>query len=246
MNLKKYFFNKTKSSGETIIEVLVAILILSSILIAAFSMLNKSIDANINVKNRIIALNIAREGLEAVRNIRDTNWLKYSGDRRGKWLCWDSEGTPDACSGATVTFPFDNFNYFYTVNFSKTNQRYYLVDEGPDAKINLTQTQTDQADLKLYQIPEGELFAGRYTHEISDGGSVNYEATPFFRQIQLKVQNPFEEGTLPLFCDDDGMEPDCTNHRAKIISFVQWKEEGVLQSMTLESFIYDFYERDAY
>lgn len=250
MNLKKYFFNKTKHTGETIIEILVAILILSTILISAFTMLNRSIDANVNIKNRIIALNIAREGIESVRNLRDTNWLKYSGDRRGKWLCWDkNDGDPDHLNncfstGENISFEDDAF---FTIDFSIENQRYYLVKEGPTAKLDLTQTQANQELLKLYQIPEGEVFAGRYTHETSDGGSVDYNATPFFRQIHIDIQNPFEEkAALPSFCDDDIDEPDCTKHRARITAFVQWREEGTVQSMTLESYIYDFYERDAY
>lgn len=36
-------------------------------------------------ENRITALNLAREGIEAVSNIRDSNWLKYAND---KDLCW--------------------------------------------------------------------------------------------------------------------------------------------------------------
>lgn len=250
MKIEKYFFKKIKHRGETIIEVLVAILILTGVLIAAFSMLNKSIDANVNVKNRIIALNIAREGIEAVRNIRDTNWLKYSGDRRGKWLCWDSETTSNACSGAGADTLL-NDDTFYTVDFSPDNHRYYLVDEGPDSELNLTTSQTDQSELRLYQFPSTSPFAGRYTHEKNDGGSLNYNASPFFRQIYLDIQNPFkkevdEGGSFPTFCDNEVNHPDCTKHRARIISLVQWKEEGKTQSMTLESYIYDFYERDAY
>lgn len=42
-------------------------------------------NSNVN-KNQIIAVNLAREGVEAVRNIRDSNWIKYANNRR---LCWN-------------------------------------------------------------------------------------------------------------------------------------------------------------
>jgi hypothetical protein len=38
-----------------------------------------------NAKSRSVAVNIAREGIEAVRNVRDTNWFKYHSKRRDCW-----------------------------------------------------------------------------------------------------------------------------------------------------------------
>lgn len=40
-------------------------------------------------ENNIKAINIAREGMEAVMNIRDTNWLRFSSDRKHCWLSKD-------------------------------------------------------------------------------------------------------------------------------------------------------------
>lgn len=56
-------------------------------------------------KERIIAINIAREGLEAVRNIRDTNWLKFSGQRRQCWNHLPSLKITDPCTGQTPIVP---------------------------------------------------------------------------------------------------------------------------------------------
>lgn len=53
---------------------------------------------NINSsKNRIIAVNLAREGIEAVRNIRDTNWLIFAGRKRD---CWNREPHQAGCANA--------------------------------------------------------------------------------------------------------------------------------------------------
>lgn len=104
--MKKHF----RSRGETIIEILVAMTVLTLIITSTYSVLLRATKTNTNIKNRIIALNIAREGLEGVRNIRDTNWLRYSGDRRNKWLCRDAfidyGETRTPCTDGSAT-PYD-------------------------------------------------------------------------------------------------------------------------------------------
>ena len=76
--------------GETIAETVIAVAILAIGITLSSTLMANSL-RNINTsKNRVIAVNIAREGIEAVRNIRDTNWLKFSGNRR---VCWNQMPT---------------------------------------------------------------------------------------------------------------------------------------------------------
>lgn len=114
----KFFKNK---KGETILETIIAVSILA-IGVTLSSTLMASSLRNINTsKNRVIAVNIAREGIEAVRNIRDTNWLKFSGNARE---CWnhmpgnlidspvdDPDYCSDVCNGATPIAPGDYIVY---------------------------------------------------------------------------------------------------------------------------------------
>jgi len=51
-------------------------------------------------KNRVVAVNIAREGIEAVRNIRDTNWLKFATRRRQCWNFNPASDPDTPCTGA--------------------------------------------------------------------------------------------------------------------------------------------------
>jgi len=60
--------------GFSIIEVLVGIFIFSLGLVSVFMLLSSSLNLNELNKNRIIASNLAREQLEHIRNIRDTNY----------------------------------------------------------------------------------------------------------------------------------------------------------------------------
>lgn len=66
---------KNQKQGFTLVEVIIAIAItvtalISAIVLIAFS--SSSIKIN---KSKIIAVGLAQEGLEVVKNIRDNNWL---------------------------------------------------------------------------------------------------------------------------------------------------------------------------
>ena len=232
-------FSRLRNRGETIIEVMVAVVILALVMTATFSLLQQAVTTNEDVRNRIIGLNIAREGIEGVRNIRDTNWLKYSGDRRGKWLCLDSIEKSDAC-GASVTADTlfdDDPNPHYKLEFNTTNQRYYLISSNINQKLDLEDTSDPWSDYRLYR--DG---SGRYTHTSDDN-----EETIFHRQIEIDIQDPYSDiaSGSPAFCT---REPDCINARLKITSRVQWEESSgdrVAES-TLEHYLYDFFERDSY
>ena len=64
----------SESAGFTLIEVLVALAILtvaiSPLLVTAVS----SLRVSALIQNNLIASNLAQEGIEIIRNIRDTNW----------------------------------------------------------------------------------------------------------------------------------------------------------------------------
>jgi type II secretory pathway pseudopilin PulG len=107
----KIKYKNFRKKGETIIEVLIAVVVSTLVLASTFLMLNRAISTNVNVRNRVVALNIAREGIESVRNIRDTNWLKYSGDRRTKWLCWDTVSDKNVCASGGTNSSLSTGNY---------------------------------------------------------------------------------------------------------------------------------------
>lgn len=63
-------------AGQTLIETVVAIFILVMGVTAAVGLAIYVLNASTNVTKQIIATGLAREGIEAVKNMRDTNWLK--------------------------------------------------------------------------------------------------------------------------------------------------------------------------
>jgi len=70
--------NKIKTKGFTILEVLVAVLVITVGVLAAFRMAqNITVFSRINA-SRLTATYLAQEGIELVRNQRDNNWLQGS------------------------------------------------------------------------------------------------------------------------------------------------------------------------
>lgn len=62
--------------GQTLIETLVAAFILTMGISAALGLASYSLNATQSIRQQIIAMGLAREGLEVVKNMRDTNWLR--------------------------------------------------------------------------------------------------------------------------------------------------------------------------
>lgn len=65
-------------SGFTLVEVMVAVAVLSVGLIGAANLIAYNISNSGKAINKTIATNLAQESIELARNIRDTNWLSGS------------------------------------------------------------------------------------------------------------------------------------------------------------------------
>lgn len=62
-------------SGQGLLEVIVAIGVLVTGVFSALSLMTSSLNAAKENEARLLGSNLAREGVEAVRSIRDSNWL---------------------------------------------------------------------------------------------------------------------------------------------------------------------------
>ena len=74
------------SRGMSIIEVVVVLVILTVGILGAYQIVNSGVRLTNTTESRIKAIAFAREALEGIENIRDTNWLKFSSDYNG---CFD-------------------------------------------------------------------------------------------------------------------------------------------------------------
>ncbi|MCF7812213.1 hypothetical protein K9M59_01265 [Candidatus Gracilibacteria bacterium] len=224
-------FLKTKSRGESIAEILVSTAILVIILTSVFGLISQGMKTTINIENRVRAINIAREGIEAVRNIRDTNWLQYSGDRRNKWLCAetvDLSGEPNILQSHCNTGggAGNIVDGFYRVHFSPTFKRYFLEEIFGAVELDLSDNLIDFSNFRLYE--NSDEF--RLTYESDDNSP-----TPFYRQLELI---PSSTNVCP--------GGSCPEEKLRVISRVQWQENRTVREVILESHLFDFYARDEY
>lgn len=68
---------KSNISGFSIIEVMISIFIFSMWMASIFMVISSSININNLNKNQIIASNLAREEIELIKNIRDSNYETF-------------------------------------------------------------------------------------------------------------------------------------------------------------------------
>jgi type II secretory pathway pseudopilin PulG len=71
--MRQFFLNN--QSGQTLIETMVAVFIMVMGITAALGLANYSLSSSTGIRKQIIGMGLAREGMEAVKNMRDTNWL---------------------------------------------------------------------------------------------------------------------------------------------------------------------------
>lgn len=63
-------------SGFTLTETIIAITVITLIITAAYDLVRSSLNIGRSAMNQFTAHHLAEEGLETVRNARDSNWLQ--------------------------------------------------------------------------------------------------------------------------------------------------------------------------
>ena len=67
----------------TLMEVIISVAVITTAIVASISLISSSVSAIRSNQNKIIAVHLAQEGIEIVKNIRDTNWVLL---KRGNWI----------------------------------------------------------------------------------------------------------------------------------------------------------------
>jgi len=126
--------------GFTLLETLFAILILTTGFFSTFSLLRKSISTTTTNVNQLIAANLAQEGVEIVRNIRDSQYVSgYS------WTEVLNSLNGGSCSGCEADIESTSLSVSdqYLKIDPATNRYQYVLGEGTlfKRKINIDQGQ---------------------------------------------------------------------------------------------------------
>jgi hypothetical protein len=229
--------------GETLTETIIAMTIFAVGITLSSTLVASSL-RNINTsKNRVIAVNLAREGIEAVRNMRDTNWLKYSSKRR---TCWNQMPTSDpteACDGAN---PIEPGRY---IVYKSEDQRWRLQQINEADTFDETLLYTVDIDTTYDTDGDGDMTndADIYNHRISDInddptndaiGRKNATLTTFHRIITIDYLD--NDGT-PL---GEGNPVTDEYNRMEVTADINWTRGGATHSTQLKTHLTDYLGRD--
>lgn len=151
-----------RRAGFTLVEALVALTLLTVGLIPAFRQASDAVALAGSIRNSLIASNLAQEGAEVVRGIRDANW--FAGLPFNDKL--------DACgSGCTVQYDSDGpvvASFMATALKFDANTGLYQYGSGTDTLFTRTVFVSDESDhhLKVRVVVEWRERTGQKTVEL--------------------------------------------------------------------------------
>jgi len=108
------------SPAESLIETLVAITVIVVSTTAALTVMRTALSGNELIQEKVVAVNLALEGLEALKNLRDSNYLLYSTDPENCWNKYAITDVADCSDGDPGTAPeiSEGTDYYFLRNFN--------------------------------------------------------------------------------------------------------------------------------
>lgn len=164
--------------GFTLIEILIAVSILAVTLTAMASLVIVTIRVNTANMNSLQAYYLAEQGIEGMRNLRDSHWMQNFTWNYG-FECDDLELTK-----FYMIDEYDSVNVFEVFDFG-------IFDSPPDFPWRISVTDVSSPSNKLYEVRD----EGGYVKFIHDSTG---DETIFSRYIQVSYED----------CDKDIAEVD--------------------------------------
>lgn len=172
--------------AESLIESVISVSVIVIATMAAMSLIRTSLVGNNVIGEKIIALNLGLEGIEAVRNIRDSNYLKFPTDPANCWNTLESELVVDCPYEAKIA---EGVTYTLTRNLAVTPLF--------DWNMEILDPLTDEGWMDLYSysldldgLPGNEeIFLYAQTGETA-AGLTSLEPMSFKRSLEVTYQGP--------------------------------------------------------
>lgn len=194
-------------------ESLVAISILVTGLVAVVSMTISNNTISQGVTNRLVAINLAREGVEAVRSIRDGNWLNGRTNLSGQANAWDTGLT--SAGDFTAIAEVDPNTLLWTINFTPNS----IADSAAQIKRNINRGLYRQSTNSL----AGEI--NTPYRRILNLYAICFSSAPDYKRVS---DNTAE-------CADG-----YTKGGIRVIARVEWIEAGKVAGLEVEDWLYNW------
>ncbi len=166
-------------------------------IIWTFQIFSVSRKLSITTKNRIEAIQIAREWIEAFTNIRDTNWILFSADYKN---CWNTLNYDKSCVAASAPATSTDIASWSYIIYKGTNNRWYL-----EQKTTWIFSDSTYRDNFIVKIDENTLYTQSWWTDL----------LPLYtRELQVSYKNT----TWPT--------PDSNDDKINIKSIVQWADSS--------------------
>lgn len=172
-----------------------------------FKVFTQSQKLSNSTENKIQAIQIAREWIEAMKNIRDTNWILYWSDTAN---CWNVLNYNNACvgipAGDNTTTDISRSNETYKVYQDPTSNRWILEEKATPETLF---SNTDYRNEMEVWYDANWFFTQSWTLIVE-------ELKPLFtREIQVRYIDTNSDSTV-----------DSNDEKMEVTSLVQWVDSS--------------------
>ena len=226
--MKKIYYKKRR--GDSLLEILISLFIVALGTAAATELVVNATRSNSYSKSTLVALNLAVEGVEAVRNIRDSNWLKYSYDKDHCWNMKPEMNSTDPCTLDSLVAAGN-----YTVDLDIAKMKWYLKDYG--SVLDMVNNPT--GDFSDYNLKKAKItFNGSdKTMYLSANGMTS--STCAVPDCFIDPASPSSQFYRMVSINYSPSTPDAAE-QMRVSSLVQWMESGRPQQVKIETLLTNY------
>lgn len=213
--------------GESLLEVIMAIFVVGIGTTVAANLIISALQANNYNRDSLIALDLATEGIESIRSIRDSNWLRFSYD---KDVCWNTKPgvvcTPPAASN--VANVMDGTRYMVAVDPNPATFGWSLISvSGPALNLNSVASSNNPYQLYFYDSDPG----------VSSDDDVNPSND---HDLYVAANTGMPSKFYRMVTIDYLGVPKETAQEMMVTSVVQWKDQAVAHEIKLQSLLSNY------
>ncbi len=213
--------------GQTLIETLAAVFILVMGITAVVGLSLFAYSSSTNITKQIIATGLAREGVEAVKNMRDTNWLKITAIDNSCYNYQSGVSSPNAvsCPGTSQGGACCYKSWLKPPGAPSPDKGFDISQPGGGKSLRLTIDPS--SDSEFWEVKADTNNWGLNKDFSSDLGSAGF--TGFYKVTDLNsgATHGTSDYYRKIIITEDATPPFNQNefHRLKVISQVWWTDK---------------------